>query len=245
MGYFRNIAKKIKNRETPFFSALKSVMLFIRNFHIPLFWPFTWIYKFLYYVCMFTKESGRIIFKIFYSEPMFRSRCKRSGRNLRLERLPYIAGNGSIEIGDDVNISGQIGIGFNDRFKESPRFVVGNNVFIGHMSGFAAAKMIEIGNNCYISTMVKVFDNDGHPLDPSKRIAGEPISEEQAEPVRICDNVWIGCSAIILKGVTVGRNSIIGAGSVVVKDVPPDCVVAGNPAVVVKDIKQEEVEVIV
>ena len=53
-------------------------------------------------------------------------------------------------------------------------------------------------------------------------------------PVKICDNVWIGMNAVILKGVTIGENSVVAAGSVVTKSVEPNTVVAGNPAVIVK-----------
>jgi maltose O-acetyltransferase len=71
-----------------------------------------------------------------------------------------------------------------------------------------------------------------HDTDPQKRNS----REEWAEPVTIGDNVWIGGNTTILPGVTIGSNVTIGAGSVVVKDIPDNCVAVGNPARVIKEI---------
>jgi acetyltransferase-like isoleucine patch superfamily enzyme len=104
---------------------------------------------------------------------------------------------------------------------------------------------IEIGSNCLISWNVGIADSDFHPLEPAQRLidarALAPFFKDRplrpklkTAPVKICDNVWIGMNAVILKGVTVGDNSVVAAGSVVTKSVEPNVVVAGNPAVVVK-----------
>jgi acetyltransferase-like isoleucine patch superfamily enzyme len=104
---------------------------------------------------------------------------------------------------------------------------------------------IDIGSNCLISWNVGMADSDFHPLDPAQRLIDAravapflkdrpPRPKLKTVPVKICDNVWIGMNAIILKGVMVGENSVVAAGSVVTKSVPPNTVVAGNPAVVVK-----------
>ena len=74
----------------------------------------------------------------------------------------------------------------------------------------------------------------GHPLDVEQRNWGL----KYAYPVTIGNNVWIGAGVNILPGVTIGDNAVIAAGSVVTKDVPSDCVVAGNPAVVKKRLKE-------
>src|SRR6266550_1183512 len=90
-----------------------------------------------------------------------------------------------------------------------------------------------------------IFDSDFHPLEPAQRLIDAqalapyfknrpPRPKLKTAPVKIADNVWIGMNATILKGVTIGENSVVAAGSVVTKSVPPNIVVAGNPAVVVK-----------
>ncbi len=94
-----------------------------------------------------------------------------------------------------------------------------------------ADERIEIGSHCLISWNVGIADSDFHPLEPAQRLID---AQAVARPVKISDNVWIGMNAVILKGVTIGENSVVAAGAVVTKSVPANCVVAGNPAAVVK-----------
>lgn len=105
---------------------------------------------------------------------------------------------------------------------------------------------IAIGSYCLISWNVGIADSDFHPLDPEQRkrdallvnpfTCGAERPHIPTRPVRIGDNVWIGMNAIVLKGVTIGDNSVVGAGAVVTHDVPPNVVVAGNPARIVKHL---------
>jgi acetyltransferase-like isoleucine patch superfamily enzyme len=110
-----------------------------------------------------------------------------------------------------------------------------------------AEERIEIGSHCLISWNVGIADSDFHPLAPAQRIIDAhalapfykdrpPRPELRTIPVIISDNVWIGMNAIILKGVTIGENSVVAAGAVVTKSVPANVVVAGNPAVVTKEL---------
>ncbi len=111
-----------------------------------------------------------------------------------------------------------------------------------------AEERIEIGSHCLISWNVGVADSDFHPLAPAQRLIDAealapfyrdrpPRPKLETRPVKIGDNVWIGMQAIILKGVTIGDNSVVAAGAVVTKSVPANCVVAGNPAIIVREIK--------
>jgi acetyltransferase-like isoleucine patch superfamily enzyme len=237
MAIFTDFIRKIKKRENKFYSGIKDIALVFLCFRIPLFWPLTWVYKGLYYIHIFIRESVVALLKILYFEPMFRARYPKIGVKLRMEKLPYVTGEGEIIIGNNVNISGRIGVAFNDRQDNIPGLVIGDDVFMGHFSSFAVAEKIEIGDNCHISSGVKIFDNDGHPLNPSERKEGFPVTKERIKPVKLCNNVWVGANAIILKGVTIGENSIVGAGAVVTGDLPPNCIAAGNPAVLIRDLK--------
>jgi acetyltransferase-like isoleucine patch superfamily enzyme len=109
-----------------------------------------------------------------------------------------------------------------------------------------AEEEINIGSHCLISWNVGIADSDFHPLEPAKRLIDAQalapyFKNRQARPrvktapVKIGDNVWIGMNAVILKGVSIGENSVVAAGSVVTKSVPPNSVVAGNPANIVKE----------
>ena len=106
---------------------------------------------------------------------------------------------------------------------------------------------IEIGSHCLISWNVGIADSDFHPLAPAQRLIDAhalapflkdrpPRPKLKTAPVVIGHNVWIGMNATILKGVTIGENSVVAAGSVVTKSVPPNTVVAGNPAVAIKTL---------
>lgn len=108
-----------------------------------------------------------------------------------------------------------------------------------------AEEKIDIGAYCLISWGVGIADSDFHPLEPAQRLidaqALAPFFKDRpprprltTAPVKICDNVWIGMNAVILKGLTIGENSVVAAGAVVTKSVPANTIVAGNPAVVVK-----------
>ena len=91
--------------------------------------------------------------------------------------------------------------------------------------------MVTIGDDCFVGPNVSIY-TACHSTDPIER----NTRREWARPVTIGDNCWIGGNATILPGVKIGNNVTIGAGSVVVKDIPSDCVAVGNPAKVVKKV---------
>lgn len=100
-------------------------------------------------------------------------------------------------------------------------------------------KKVKIGRNCQIASSTIIADTDFHPTDPQlreKEVLGHKIdySHVAKKEINIGDNVWIGWGSIILKGVTIGDNTIIAAGSVVISSIPPNCLAAGNPAIVKK-----------
>lgn len=109
-------------------------------------------------------------------------------------------------------------------------------ITIGSGCGFSAtvisaAERIEIGNNVLCGANTTITDCDWHHMDAGLRLAGDPGA---AAPVIIEDCVWLGLNVTVLKGVRIGYASVVAAGSVVVKDVPPNCVVAGVPARIIR-----------
>lgn len=109
---------------------------------------------------------------------------------------------------------------------------VGKNVFINAGCKFQDHAGITIKNNVFIGHNV-VIATLNHDFNPNNRAAMVP------KPVFIDDNVWIGASVTILPGVTINKNAIVGAGSVVTKDVPLNAIVAGNPAKIIKYVEVE------
>jgi acetyltransferase-like isoleucine patch superfamily enzyme len=131
--------------------------------------------------------------------------------------------------------------------KDGSSVFVGDRTFIGR-GMIAAAKHVEIGNDVIIAWGVTISDHNSHSIKFSERsrdvehwITGKKDwSDVKIEPVRIMDKAWIGFNSIILRGVTIGEGAIVGAGSVVTKDVLPWTIVAGNPARVIREIPEHE-----
>lgn len=108
---------------------------------------------------------------------------------------------------------------------------LGENVYFNFNCVLLDVAKIKIGSYVLMGPNVQIY-TAGHPLDAQKR----RDSQEFGKPVTIGDDVWIGGGAILCPGITVGAKSVIGAGAVVTKDVPPGVVVAGNPAKVIKPV---------
>jgi acetyltransferase-like isoleucine patch superfamily enzyme len=162
------------------------------------------------------------------------------GRDCWFERKQSFGGYRSVQnpglvIGDRVQIYTWA------TFNVEPSGVVligDDSILVGPV--FMCAERISVGRRVVISYNVTIADSDFHPIDPDLRkqdaIANSPYGDRSkrppysSRPVVIDDDVWIGIGAIILKGVTIGRGSRIGAGSVITTNLPPGSEVFGNPA---------------
>ncbi len=111
---------------------------------------------------------------------------------------------------------------------------LGDGVYINSGCVILDCGRVEVGAGTIIGPAVQVY-TAVHPLDPGERAA----HLETAAAVTLGRNVWIGGAAVLCPGVTIGDNAVVGAGAVVVKDVPANCVVVGNPAKVVRQISDE------
>ncbi len=115
----------------------------------------------------------------------------------------------------------------------------GASITIGDDFGMTGGSLvceqrINIGDRVWVGANAIITDTDFHPLDPEQRQT-QPSAANTA-PVTIADDVFVGMNALVLKGVTIGAGSVVAAGCVVARDVPPRSVVAGNPARVVREL---------
>ena len=150
----------------------------------------------------------------------------------------------SISVGPGTHIRGQL-----FTFGHGGSITLGSHCYVGDNSKLWSAVRLSIGDRVLIGHNSSIFDCDTHPLNARERhrqyleiiTVGHPSEIDLREqPVTIEDDVWIGCNVVILKGVTIGRAAVIGAGSVVTRDVPPYVIVAGNPAHVVRELSPDE-----
>lgn len=145
-----------------------------------------------------------------------------------------------IQIGNNSEIAGTFAC------KGNGRITLGKNSWVGAGTVIGSVEEISIGDYAIISTEVHIYDNNNHPTDPALRqkMCESGFHSElwgwqhaDAKRIKIGDRVWIGERSTILKGVTIGNDSIVAAGSVVTHDVPSNSIAAGNPAKIVKQIK--------
>ena len=227
---------KLRRGEGPFWGRAKRTAKVMYSLHIPVNGLTRPMFRTAYRFHVLARDSWIWAKRFCWYEPLFRSQCESVGTGFRMEALPWLDGSGRIVIGQNVILSGKSSFTFYRPVFGPPELVIGDGTFIGHNCGFNVGRSVRIGRHCLFATNVQIFDNDGHPVDAAMRRMSMLTPPEEIKPVVIGDEVWVGNGALILKGVTIGDRSVIGARSVVTKDVPPDMIVAGNPARVVKEL---------
>ncbi len=166
----------------------------------------------------------------------------------------FVIGKPYFHVSKDSKIILEEGVTLNSSAKENPSGIVhpcrlttmcsGAEIIIGEGSGLSGAticssKSVFIGKYVGLGANVSIFDTDFHSINPWLR-RFENDSNTLSKRVVVDDYVWLGANSIVLKGVHIGKGAVIGAGSVVTKDVPPLTVFAGNPARYIKDIEISE-----
>ncbi|MBL7875056.1 MAG: acyltransferase [Cyclobacteriaceae bacterium] len=153
--------------------------------------------------------------------------CDKVGRWVSVNGRPYIINDGKMILSDEVRVwstiertklytgkNGTLRVGKNSRL---------NGVHID------ARELVQIGDNVRIAPYTIILDSDFHDIK-------DHFADGLSKPVIIEDNVWLATRCTILKGVRIGKGSVVAAGSIVTKDVPPNCIVAGIPAQVIREI---------
>ncbi|WP_209402387.1 acyltransferase [Pseudozobellia sp. WGM2] len=164
--------------------------------------------------------------------------------NFSTNGVPYImvARGGKMSLANDFSMNNGIKGNPIGCYDKCTFFVdKGAVLHIGEQVGMSQSALIchqsiTIGNHVKIGGGVKIYDTDFHSLDPKIRASKEDLKHKVKAPVVIKDHAFIGAFSIILKGVTIGENSVVGAGSVVTKSIPDNQIWAGNPAKFIKEI---------
>ena len=163
---------------------------------------------------------------------------------VRLKLLGHAVG--SLRIGGrapTLNLAGKVRFGRRVHFRsirlrqvvtcgKQGALDIGDDVFINDGVGIFAGKSVSIGRDTKLANNVAIYDTNFHEIGEGEGVLSEPVV--------IGRNVWIARDCIILPGVTIGDHSVVGAGSVVVRDVPPRHLAAGNPAKIIREIAASE-----
>lgn len=163
------------------------------------------------------------------------------GKNIRMHRPVALDGRGSVTLGDDVSLGvlgapcmGDGKILLQARASDSA-IVIGPGCVLSNNISLIAVQKITLGASCMLGDFCSIMDSEFHGVSVATRhLPGE------SAPVTLGDNVWVGSRAMILKGVTIGDNSVVAAGSIVTKDVPANTLVAGIPAKIIRRVDTPE-----
>jgi acetyltransferase-like isoleucine patch superfamily enzyme len=206
----------------------------------------------MYKVLLLWRYPGYLMFLATKMIDSFRVRRIRRlrvtlGREVVLTGMPIIVAKAgsSISIGNNVvlcSLSKQTALGVNHpcilrTMQADATLQIGDGCKISGCS-ICAAKSVTLGQRVFLGANVTIADTDFHSLSVVQRNSPADIEGAVVKPVVIEDDVFIGTNAIILKGVTLGRGSVVGAGSVVTHSCPANSIVAGNPARIVGQVTQ-------
>ena len=153
-------------------------------------------------------------------------RCTSVGRFTSVYGRPRVVNDGVLTIGERVGIWSTV-VPSELLVFPGGRLEIDDGTLVNYGTSIAATGSVRIGRNCLLGMYTIILDNDFHELEERTRRPGP-------RPVVLEDNVWLGHRVLVLPGVTIGHDSAVGAGSVVMTSIPPRSVALGNPARVVK-----------
>jgi maltose O-acetyltransferase len=174
-------------------------------------------------------DSAATLLRKGWDEAMSRlylRQCTHVGRFARVHGRPRISNKGVLTLGDHVSVLSTV-VPCELLVFEGASLEIGAHSFINYGTSIAATGSVRIGRHCLLGMYSIIFDNDFHQVD-------HRLQRPEPCPVVLEDNVWLGHRTLVLPGVTIGHDSVVGAGSVVVKDIPPRSIAVGNPARVVR-----------
>jgi maltose O-acetyltransferase len=154
----------------------------------------------------------------------------RVGDRVRLRGRPAVTNKGRMTIGRRVQLVSTIAT---LELVSDPGGLleIGEATLVNFGCSLVATQLVQIGADCHIGPYTMMLDNEFHRVEPERRLERPP-----SKPIIVEDNVWIGARSMLMPGVTIGRDSCVGAGSIVTSDVPPRTLVAGIPARAIREL---------
>ena len=229
------LRKWVKARDTPWADRIYRTARWARTMSVPV---IPALHGPLYLMHRSIAAGWSNAKRMLWFTPLFQSRLATPAPRLYLYGgLPLVLGNVGITIGSDCRVAGKINITGRTSAKATPQLSIGDNCDIGWGSTIAVGRLVSIGNNVRLAANVHLAGYPGHPIDAAARARGEAETDDQAGDIVLEDDVWLASGTTVLKGVRIGRGTIVGAGSVVTKDLPPFVLAAGAPARVIREIQ--------
>lgn len=176
---------------------------------------------------------------LIYSK-LFSTKLRLAGKGVQVKPPVLLMGGKYISIGDSFTSLDNLRMECWDEFekrKYSPKLEIGHHVAFNRSCHIGCINHIKIGNHVLVGSNVLITDHQHGHLD-KRDLKNPPAHRDLTSrgPVIIENNVWIGENACIMPGIVIGENCIIGANAVVTKSFPKNCVIAGNPARVIKEL---------
>lgn len=205
---------------------------------------------------MLSSLKDKIIERLFFLLEKYREKkiyadkkaipFKRIGEHFFIGKDYRITNPQFMEIGQHFWVLDRLRLDAIDRFQDqvfSPKIIIGNNVHINNDVHIGCINRIEIGDNCLLASRIYISDhNHGNFTKEDLQTAPNRRPLVSKGPVIIKNNVWIGEGVAILPNVTIGENTIIASNAVVTRDVPPNSIVGGVPAKIIKQLEATEKE---
>lgn len=161
-------------------------------------------------------------------EKLFRAERVEGGSGRKIAGpLPVITNQGAMRVGDGLSIRAMT-VPVHLSTGRNGRLVLGDRVFLNTGAVVSAQAAIEIGDDCLIGDFAALYDSNFHQIGEGAAVT--------VKPVKLGRNVWLGRAVIVLPGAVIGDHSVIGAGSVVAREIPPGVLAAGNPVRVIREI---------
>lgn len=162
-----------------------------------------------------------------FAAKIYLRKCTAVGRLVSVRGKPIIVNLGEMTLGDEVRIWSKI-----EKTKlytgRHGKLTIGKNTRLNGVH-IDACELVQIGDNVRIAPYTVILDSDFHDIK-------NHFEKGKSKPIIIEDNVWLATRCTILKGVRIGKGSVVAAGAVVTKNIPPNCVAAGVPAIVIKEL---------